>query len=119
MNRMVSKLTIAINIHNETPNINGFAPTDLSVVSDSPEPIRNSVTVIPLFESKTMKEVRLWGRLKRVFATIANIKKRMNQGIFIFDSFCLKKKVVAIERGIIQSARVSFTIVATSKALCP
>ena len=108
-----------MNIHKVTPSSNGFTPTVFRVLRDSPEPIKNSVTVIPLFESMVMNDVKPSGRLKTVFTIMAKIKKKINQGIFIFDSFCLKKKVVAMDIGIIQSARVSFTIVATSNALCP
>ena len=102
-----------------TPKTKGRVPTDFKTFSDKPEPIKNSVIVIPILDNETIDEVKLLGKLKMVLVIIANIKKRMNQGIFTFASFCLKKKVVAIDNGIIHSARVSFTMVATSNALCP
>ena len=119
MNKIVSKLTIPITTHSVTPKINGFVPTDLKTFRDRPEPIKNRVTVIPFFESMTMNEVIFSGKLKIVLETMAKIKKKINHGIFTLASFCLKKKVVAIDTGIIQSARVNFTIVATSRAFCP
>ena len=119
MNNIVSRLTTPINTQSVTPNTKGFAPTVFRVLIDSPDPIKNSVTVIPFFESITMKDVNSFGRFKTVFTTMAKMKKKINHGIFIFESFCLKKKVVAIDKGIIHSARVSFTMVATSNALCP
>ena len=115
----MTKLATPITIHRVTPKISGFAPTVFKVLIDNPEPIKNSVTVIPLLESMVMNEVKPMGRLKTVFTIMARMKKKINQGIFTFDSFCLKKKGVTIDKGIIQSARVSFTIVATSNALCP
>ena len=108
-----------MSIQRETPNIKGFGPTDFRVLNDSPEPIKKRVIVIPFLESMPMKAVIFWGRLKTVFATMAKMKKRINQGVFILDSFCLKKKVVAIDIGIIQRARVSFTVVAISSDLAP
>ena len=115
----MSRLTTPITTHSVTPNTKGFAPTDCRTLRESPEPIKKRVRVIPFLESMTMNEVRFWGRLKRVLATMARMKKRMNHGIFTLASFCLKKKVVAIDTGIIQRARVNFTMVATSRALCP
>ena len=50
---------------------------------------------------------------------MANTKKRINQGIDTLFDFSLKIKVVTNANGIIQRARVSFTIVATSRAFCP
>lgn len=47
---------------------------------------------------------------------MANTKKRINQGIDTLFDFSLKIKVVTNANGIIQRARVSFTIVATSRA---
>ena len=102
-----------------TPKTNGRKPTDFRTFIDRPEPIKYSVIVIPTLDRETIDDVNLLGKLKIVLATIANMKKRMNQGIFTFASFCLKKKVVATDNGIIHSARVNFTMVATSSALCP
>ena len=44
-----------------TPKISGFAPTVFKVLIDNPEPIKNSVTVIPLLESMVMNEVKPQG----------------------------------------------------------
>ena len=99
MNNIVNRLTTPINTHSATPNSKGFAPTVLMVLSDSPEPIKKRVTVIPFLESATMKDVNSLGRLKTVLTTMAKMKKKINHGIFIFDSFCLKKKLVAIDKG--------------------
>lgn len=84
----MSKLTTPIDTHKTIPKNKGRIPTDFSTLSDRPEPIKNSVIVIPFFESATIKEVMASGSSKIVLATIAKIKKRMNQGIFLFKKEC-------------------------------
>ena len=116
---MVTKLVTPINTHSVTPRTKGRIPTDFRIFIDRPEPIKNNVIVIPVLDSATMAEVIFVGMFRKVLATIAKMKKKINHGIFTLASFCLKKNVVAIDKGIIQSARVSFTIVATSSALSP
>ena len=58
----------------------------------------------------------------KLFASIARMKRNMNQGmeILVFSPFFLRKmKIETTDRGIIQRARVSFTVVATLRASSP
>ena len=119
MNKITPRLITPINTQSVTPNTKGRTPTDFITLIDKPEPIKNSVIVIPILDSDTIEEVMFVGMFRKVLATIAKMKKRINHGIFTLASFCLKKNVVAIDNGIIQRERVSFTMVATSSALSP
>ena len=58
----------------------------------------------------------------KLFASIARMNRNMNQGmeILVFSPFFLRKmKIDTTDRGIIQRARVSFTVVATLRASSP
>lgn len=75
---------IEINNHSEKPSTNGFQPADLIFCRDKPAPIKNKVntnidlaTVVSVWVSTT-------GKGKQLLSKAAPMKRKMNQGIFIF-----------------------------------
>ena len=106
-------------IHNDIPRANGLIPVFLMLCTDIPQPIRKRVALMACLEHVTMPDETAAGMSSQVLASIARMKSRMNHGMEIFFPFFLKIKVVAMAIGIIQSARVSFTVVATLRASSP
>lgn len=106
-------------IHSDIPRANGLIPVFLMLCTDIPQPIRKRVALRACLEQVTMPDETAAGMSSQVLASIARMKNRMNHGMEIFFPFFLKIKVVAMAIGIIQSARVSFTVVATLRASSP
>ena len=102
-----------------TPWIIGLSPTSFKTTLEREAPIKKRERVIPLRAIAVIPLVILVGIGKKVLSSIAKMKKTINQGIiFLLDLF-LKISAVIIVKGIIHSARVSFTVVATCKASSP
>ena len=101
------------------PSRSGRTPTFLSEATVSPLPIRNNVIQRTLCEIYTIPFVSGSGVGRNVLTTIAPMNINMNHGIEILRPLLLKTKVETIARGIIQSALVSFTVVATFSASSP
>src|SRR4051812_37743892 len=106
--------TAEMTIQRRTPRRRGRAPTRARLLRESPAPMRNSVTVSPMRAAFT---IRSHGSAigEYVRTIVATTNQRMNQGMVIF-AVRLKKNAVASVRGTIQSARVSFTVVAIASA---
>ena len=51
---MTSKDPQEINIHNNTASNSGFTPTFFNTLNERPAPIKNKVSVKPIFETLTM-----------------------------------------------------------------
>ena len=77
-------------IHNVSPRISGFIPTDFSVARDNPAPIKKSVIVKHCLETLTIPCVHAVGICKYVFITMAKINRRINHGIKTLSPLDLK-----------------------------
>lgn len=55
MDLIVTKETTEINNQSIIPSASGFQPTDLILSTESPAPIKNRVTVSPVFDMFEMK----------------------------------------------------------------
>ena len=73
--------------HNKTPWIKGLTPTDLRTSKEREAPIKNMVIVNVLRAIPLMAAPNCGTPFsKYVFAIIARIKKKINQGILIFPA---------------------------------
>ena len=97
-----------------------MTPTDLRTSKEREAPIKNMVIVNVLRAIPLMAAPNCGTPFsKYVFAIIARIKKKINQGILIFCPLLLNIKEVANAIGMIQRARVNLIVVATFSASSP
>ena len=115
--RTAASALTEMTIQRATPRMSGRTPTALSFGTVSPAPIRKRVSVSPRRAAKTMRSKMSNGFGAQVLTAAATKKRTMNQGIVTFAARRCTAKAVPSARGMIQSARVSFTVVRDLKCL--
>ncbi len=114
------KLPTPIIIHNSTASNRGRTPTFLTIESESPAPMKNNVTTNAFLEIYTIMSLTAAGIPQYVLITIANTKRKINQGMAILLPYLSRNtNIVAKARGIIHNALVHLISVAISHASRP
>ena len=87
MNDTTAKEEREIITHSAMPNAKGRRPTSFMLFIDIPEPMKKSDALSPCFAPETVPAESLSGMSSHVLASIAAMKRNINQGTDIFLPF--------------------------------